>query len=290
MKRILKEPLIHFLVLGAAIFVAYGFLSKRNAAGPEEIVITQGQIEHLATTFEKTWQRPPMPDELAGLIHDRVREEVYCREAMALGLDQDDTIIRRRLRQKMEFVSDDIAARAEPTDDDLNAWLRDHPESFRTDPRFTFRQVYLNPQKHGDHLTQDAAKLLEQMNRSGQNTESQGDPFMLEHRFASVTENEIAKQFGRPFASKLAELKPGEWQGPVESGYGAHLVLVTERSEGGLPALADIRDLVRREWENARRMEANEAFYQSLLKRYTVTIEKAEPQAGQAQLVTKTTE
>jgi hypothetical protein len=278
MKRLLREPLVHFLLLGAAIFAAYNRLPNRSNAEPGKIVITQGQIEHLATGFVKTWQRPPTAEELAGLVRDRVREEVYYREARALGLDKDDTIIRRRLRQKMEFVSDDIAAQAEATDDQLNAYLQAHPDSFRVEPRFTFRQVYLNPDKRGENLARDAAQLLVQVNQAGGNadTSALGDSFLLEHQFAAVPVSEVAKQFGAKFAAKLPGLMSGRWQGPVESGYGVHLVLVSERTEGRLPVLAEVRDAVRREWGNARRLEANEKFYQELQKRYTVTIEGLE--------------
>jgi len=145
MKRMLKEPLLHFLLLGAGLFVAYGITQTPGNAGPNEIVITQGQIEHLVTGFTRTWQRPPTSEELAGLVRDRVREEVYYREAMAMGLDKDDTVIRRRLRQKMEFVSADIADQAVPSDAELDAYLNAHPDKFLTEPRFSFSQVYLDP-------------------------------------------------------------------------------------------------------------------------------------------------
>ena len=281
MKRILKEPLLHFLLLGAAIFVAYSFVSNPVSEEPGQIVIPPGQIEHLATGFAKTWQRPPTAEELSGLIRDRVREEVFCREAIALGLDQEDTVIRRRLRQKMEFVSDDIAAQTEPADADLNAYLAAHPEVFRVEQRFTFRQIYLNPQKHGDQLAQDAAQLLSRLNQAGDKADAlaQGDSFLLERDFTALPACEITKQFGEGFAAKLGGLPTGQWQGPIESGYGVHLVKVSERTEGRLPALAEVRDAVRREWDNARRLEGNEKFYQELLKRYTVTIEQ--PTAGE---------
>ena len=281
MKRILKEPLLHFLLLGVAIFVAYGFVSNSTGgrSEPGKIVITQGQIEHLATAFARTWQRSPSAEELEGLVRDRVREEIYCREAMALGLDKDDTIIRRRLRQKMEFVYDDIATQVEPTEAELNAYLQAHRGAFRLEPRFTFRQVYLNPEKHGENVSRDAAQLLAQLKPAGEESDASalGDSFLLERTFAAVPGSEVAKQFGEKFAAELAKLPPGQWQGPIESGYGVHLVLVSERTEGRLPMLAEVRGAVRREWDKSRRLEMNEKFYQELLKRYTVTIEVLEP-------------
>jgi hypothetical protein len=194
---------------------------------------------------------------------------------MALGLDKDDTVIRRRLRQKMEFISDDLAAQTEPTDAELTAYLQTHPDSFRVEPRFTFRQVYLDPEKHAANLARDAAELLAQLRQAPERSDAAelGDPFLLAHQFAALPSSEVAKQFGRLFAAKLSELPPGQWQGPVESGYGVHLVMITERVDGRLPAMAEARDAVRRKWENARRLEVNEEFYQELLKRYSVTIE-----------------
>lgn len=287
MTRLLKEPLLHFLLLGGLLFVLYSVLQEPGRRGESgEIVVTRGQIEHLAAGFAKTWQRPPTPEEMVGLVRDRVREEVYYREAIAMGLDKDDTVIRRRLRQKMEFVSDDIAAQTEPSDADLNAYLQAHGEAFRVEPRFTFKQVYLSREKHGADLVADAAQLLVQLNQVGGKVDAAalGDSFVLEHEYAALPAGEVAKLFGERFAAKLGELVPGRWHGPVESGYGMHLVLVSERTRGGVAALAEVRDSVRREWSNARRLEANEKFYQQLLKRYTVTVEGLEPTAGPQRL------
>jgi parvulin-like peptidyl-prolyl cis-trans isomerase-like protein len=283
MKQIVREPLVHFLLLGAGLFMAYSLVSKPDSSdGLGKIIVTQGQIEHLVDGFTKAWQRPPTAEELAGLVQDRVREEVYCREAMAMGLDKDDTVIRRRLRQKLEFISEDIATMAEPTDADLNAYFQGHLDKFRIPQRFTFSQVYLNPEKHGENLTRDTVHLLAQLNQAGSKADISvlGDAFLLERQFSAVPDIEVAKQFGEKFVAKLSRLAPGQWQGPVESGYGIHLVLVSERTEGRLPGLAEVRASVRQEWANSQRLEANEKFYQNLLKRYTVTIERPESFEG----------
>ena len=215
-----------------------------------------------------------------------MREEVYYREAIALGLDKDDTIIRRRLRQKMEFISDDIAAQVEPSDEDLNAYLAAHPDAFRVEPRFSFSQVYLNPDLHGENLGRDTQRLLGQLNQGGDeiDPETLGDSTLLAYQFTNESASAVASQFGKAFAAGLAELTPGQWQGPVESGYGVHLVLLRERTGARLPELAEIRDQVRRDWENAQRLEANEKFYQELLKQYTVTIEGLGPDGERAKL------
>lgn len=275
--RVLKEPLLHFMLLGAGLFIVYAKVSGPGRGdAPRTIVVTAGRIEHLAAGFAKTWKRPPTREELDGLIDDWIRDEVATRQATALGLDKDDAVIRRRLRQKLEFVSEDIAARAEPTDAELNAYLQAHPDSFRQEPRFTFHQVYLDPSKHGDNADRDAARLLARLSRAGANIDSStlGDSVLLDHTFRSVPAGEIAKQFGDAFAAELSEIPPGRWQGPIESGYGLHLVLVDERTQGRVPALPEVREAVRREWANAKRLEGSEAFYRDLLKRYTVTIER----------------
>jgi PPIC-type PPIASE domain len=279
MKRLLKEPLLHFLLLGAAIFFVYSLISKSGGRPePGRIVVTERQIDSMAEVFTRAWQRPPSADELAGLVRERVREDVYFREAMALGLEKDDTVIRRRLVQKMEFVLNDVAAQAEPTEAELSAYLQAHSGSFGVERRFTFQQVYLDPDKHGDHLARDTARLLAQLNRAGREADpaAQGDPFVLEHTFSELPGSEVAKQFGKDFPAKLGSILPGEWQGPVQSGYGVHLVRVIKRTEAGVPSLAEVRDAVRRELGNARRLEMNEKIYQQLLKRYHVTIEANE--------------
>lgn len=280
MKRLLKEPLLHFLLLGTVMFTVYSRVSKHNSNEPGKIIISQGQIASMVVGFTGTWQRPPTTEELEGLIQDRVREEVYCREALALGLDKDDMVIRRRLRQKMEFLTDDVAAQGEPTEDELNAYLNAHPESFRVQRLFTFSQVYLNPEIHGEHLTRDAAQLFAQLNLAGVNSDvsALGDSFLLDQQFDALPAVEVTKLFGEEFAAKLGELALGQWQGPVNSGYGVHLVFISRRTEGRLPALAEVRDAVRREWANARRLEANETLYKAMLTRYVVTIEP--PQAA----------
>jgi len=274
--KLLREPLLHFLVLGIVIFAAHSWVSNRAGDEPGRIVVTQGHVAAMVEGFSRTWQRPPTGDELAGLIRDRVQEEVYCREAMALGLDRDDTVIRRRLRQKMEFVSDDVASEGEATDEQLRAYLNEHADAFRVERRYTFKQLYLSKERHGENLTRDTAQLLAQLKQAGGEADvsALGDPFMLEHQFQWVPSSEVAKQFGETFAGKLGELTPGQWQAPVESSYGVHLVFVAERSEGRVPALEEVRDAVQREWANARRNEANENYYQALLQRYTVTIEQ----------------
>jgi PPIC-type PPIASE domain len=274
--RILKEPLFHFLLLGAAIFGGHRLVAGGRATAHDEIVVTQGRIDALTAAFTRTWQRPPSASERDGLIRDYIREEVYAREAIALGLDKDDVVIRRRLRQKLEFVSEDVLASPEPTDDQLRAYLTSHPDAFSVEARFTFRHIFLNGEHQGEGLARDAARLLAQLGQPGTDPDTLGDSFLLDRRFEAVSAGLVAEQFGEQFAATLAELPTGQWAGPVASAYGTHLVFVAQRTGGRVLALEEVGDAVRREWVNAQRVESSEKFYQGLLKSYSVTIEGAQ--------------
>jgi hypothetical protein len=275
MKRLLGEPLLYFVLAVAAVFVTYGLVSGR-AVPRDRIVIGRADIASMVTGFSRTWQRPPTREELDGLIEDRLREEVGYREAIALGLDRDDAVIRRQLRQKLESAASDVAALAEPTEADLVEYLTGHSELFRARERLTFDQVYLSPDRHGDRLAQDAARLLARLRQAGRDADlsSIGDPFLLERRLEGESTDEIAQQFGEEFVQRLRHAPIGLWDGPIASSYGVHLVFVEERTDGRMPALAEVRDAVRREWVNTRRLEANEKYFQALLKRYVVTVER----------------
>jgi len=283
-KKLLREQLVHFLILGAILLFASNLLNNRTSGDTKKIVITAGQIEHLEYGFARVHQRPPDPDELKGLIRDYLREEVYYREAFALGLDRDDVPIRQRLRQKMEFISEDVAAQAEPTEAQLRSYLNDHPDKFRVERHFTFSQIYLDPARHGQRLNADAQRMLAQLNKPGTEANvstTMGDPFLLEPRSQDVSASDVARDFGDEFATALGELSVGKWQGPVKSGLGMHLVYVSTRTYGRLPQLDEVREAVRREWANDYRLEANEKFYEGLLKRYTVTVELPQPPVDQ---------
>ncbi|MHC4956509.1 MAG: peptidyl-prolyl cis-trans isomerase, partial [Planctomycetota bacterium] len=264
MKRLLSEPLVHFLLLGGAVFAIFEFTREPVEAAPRDaIVVTASQIEQLRAVFAKTWQREPTPEEFENLIERRVREEVFYREALAAGLDKDDAIVRRRLQQKLEFMLEDIAGQATPTEQELQAFLDANADRFRSEPRFSFRHVYLSTDKRKD-AAGDARALLERLKREGADadTSALGDRLMMiESEFDSVPQREVARLFGREFAAALAEVATGAWVGPIASGYGLHLVHVSSRTEGAAARLDDVRDAVTREWSVVKRREMNEALY-----------------------------
>lgn len=274
-KRIASEPLVHFLVLGAALFGLHAWLSD-DAAEPrrEQVVVSAGQIEHLTTTFVRTWQRPPTAAELKGLIDDYVEETILAREAIKLGLDRDDTVIRRRLRQKMVFLTEDMAAASPPSEAELQAHLEANMAAFRERPRFSFRQVYVSPNR-GDALASDMAALLEKLQAAGPEADIReaGDRLLIPSEFEDETWQSVASQFGPQFPQQLEALAVGRWSGPVESGYGMHLVVVTERTRPPEPTLAQVRGEVERELMAKRREQVQRAFVEGLADKYEVTIE-----------------
>lgn len=273
-KRLLREPLLHFLLLGAVLFAAHGILSREGAAEPGRIVVTQDQIESMAGLFARARQRAPSDAELEELVRGHIREEVFYREGLALGLDRDDPVIRRRVAQKLEFVTEGPEA-VEPDDEQLQAYLDSHRELFAVEPRFSFRHIYLDPRRHEATLAADAERMLGELNGPASNpdTAGLGDPTTLPLEFDGASASDIKNSFGNQFAKALARITPGPWSGPIESGYGMHLVRVSERTEPRVPKLADVREAVKREWQLTRRAEAIEKSYRNLLQRYTVSIE-----------------
>jgi PPIC-type PPIASE domain len=274
LQKILREPLVHFLVLGAGLFVLYGVVEKLADESSDRIVVTEAKIGNLAGLFERTWRRPPTAAELDGLIEDHVKEEIFYREALALGLDRDDTVIRRQLRLKMQFISEDFAPQTEPTEDELRAFLAEHADRFRSPSRVSFTQVYLSPDRRGEDAWSDAERLLIALSGGKSDPAEAGDPFLLEQDYRDLGAPDIERLFGGTFAAQVAELPVGRWSGPVESGYGLHLVLVRDRTDARLPDLTEIRDAVANEWRAVRKEEANRAFYEALRARYEVTVER----------------
>ncbi len=264
-RRLAREPLVQFLAAGAAIFLLAGWLGGRRAE--QRIVVTDGQIDRIIDTFAKTWMRPPTPQELAGLVDSYVKDEIYYREAAALGLDRDDEVIRRRMRLKLEFWNQNAAEATEPTEAELASLLAAHPEKFRAPSRVTFEQVFLREGRGSG-----APALLEAL-RAGRDFESAGDPLPLPSRLDDAALDEVARMFGEDFATGLEKAALGGWEGPVPSSYGVHLVRVLSRTPSATPPLSEIRDAVAREWFAERRTEADRALYDSLRRKYTVRVE-----------------
>ncbi len=274
-RRLLREPLLHFLLIGIGLFLLYGALNRGRSDAPREIVISEARVEALAESFATVWMRPPTAQELKGLVDDYVAEEIYYREAIAMGLDQDDTVIRRRLRQKMEFISEGIADATEPSDADLQAYLDQHADKFAVPVALTFQQIYLSSERRGKNVRADAEKLLAEL-RAGRGPADPleaGDPTLLPPTMTAASPQAIANTFGQEFAAQIDEAPTGQWSGPIESGFGLHLVKVDERTAGKAPTLAEIRPLVLREWQSEERRRQNQALLDTLKNKYEIRVE-----------------
>ena len=276
LKTLVREPLVHFLVLGAGVFGLFALVGDRSEIEPDEIVVGAGQIERMSQAWRKTRMRPPTQPELEGLIKDYIKEEIFYREALTLGLDQDNAVIRRHLRQKMEFLSEDIASQTEPDDEALQAFLDTNPDKFRTDLRVSFQHIYFSWDKRGDLAAVDARQVLSILSggESYDDISALGDPLPLPQAVDLYPLREVASLFGREFAQQLTTLDAGRWQGPIASGFGVHLVYVGERIDASLPQLDEIRDTVVREWREEQRQTVNQVFYDTLRTRYNVIIER----------------
>jgi len=286
LKRVASEPLVHFLVLGAALFMLYtGFSGQSAVTNPRHIVVDELQLQRLAQEFQRTWMRPPTRQELDGLVAGFVDEEILYREALALGLDQDDLVIRRRLRQKMEFLNADLTEPPAASDADLQAYLDAHRDAFREPERFSFSQVFLKSGDSGGDARKRAASLLEELQAhppAAADVTALGDPTLLPDGMQRATADDISRAFGREFADSLVAAPVGEWSGPYASGYGLHLVYIAQHSPASGVVLADVRQAVEREWSAEQRRVANERFYQAMRDRYSIEILFPEPRSGEA--------
>jgi hypothetical protein len=274
MRTWLREPLLHFIVLGAALFLIWPFLADRVAPPANQIVVSQEQVQQAVERFARTHLRSPSAAELENLVENYVRSEVYYREGMALGLDRGDEIIRRRVAQKLEFMTQDIADQRAPSDAELQRYLDDHRGDFGGEDKIAFSQIYLNPDRHGSELPRDAAHLLSRLN-AGDGRLNYGvdsDVLPVPNDFEAEPVHAIAEAFGDDFASAIAAQPPGRWMGPIHSGYGLHLVLVRERQRGSPPELSQVRAAVLREWQSAQRAEANQSAYRRMRAKYSVQI------------------
>jgi hypothetical protein len=265
--RLVREPLLHFLAIGAIFFLVIG----RGTPAPErgEIIVSKDDVARIAAGFTSTWQRPPTADELTGAIADDVREEVLYRAGTELGLDKDDTIVRRRIGQKMQFFLEGTVEA--PTQADLERYLAENADRFRIAPVIAFRQIFVSLKR--DNARQEAEALLPKLVSAGPAAPSLGDATLLPEEFGPTAVPDIASQFGEGFARDLAVVNPGNWEGPIASAYGFHLVLVTSATPARVPALQEVRSAVEREWYAQRRKAVLDAKYAELRSRYVIRVD-----------------
>ena len=277
MIRVLREPLVHFLLGGAALFLLYGAVTGDRGARSDRIVIGEERVASLAATFQRTWLRPPTPAELDRLVQDFVDEEILYREALELGLDRDDLVVRRRLRQKMEFLHLDLVETPAGTDEELAVFLSANADRFREPARLDFRQVFVNPEEGDGDVQQRAEQLLRRLRAGDSGDAVAGDRTLLAGSMRAASPRDVAAAFGTGFAEDLFALTGDAWQGPVASSFGLHLVRIEARTPGRPPPLAEIRDQVEREFAAERREQTNQHFLETLRGRYEVEIASPAP-------------
>ena len=267
----LREPLLHFMVAGVLVFAVLS--GRPTDPGERRIVVSERLVAQLATRWTETYRRPPSPEELDGMIGDYVKSEVYYREALRLGLDRDDEVVKRRMRSKLESVATAEEEVAKPTDSELQMLLDHDLARYATDPRYAFRQVYLG----GDTaaVREAVGPALARL-RQGADPAAVGRPAALPPRFNSIPASDIAEQFGDEFAAALRTIPSKQWTGPVASGLGLHLVDVTRIAVPTAPRLADVRQRVENDWRAAKIREADDKGYRALLNGYDVVIEQSE--------------
>jgi peptidyl-prolyl cis-trans isomerase C len=272
--RLIREPLLQFLLLGSAIYVLYfAFGEPQQEDQDRTIVITSDYVNSLSASFAKRWSRSPTNDELSSLVDEYVRESLLYREALAMGLDKEDHIIRRRLAQKLEFLTNDLIKLTSPEDAVLQQYLDENSDDFRDSDLLTFTQIYIDPDRRGDAAIAYAESLLEELQTQGppdESTAEKGDRFMLQNEFSNAPEFEIQRQMGKEFADSVMLLEPGRWHGPVLSGYGMHLVYVEEHIAASDPVLADVRDNVLAEYTREQTEDFNAEYLSVLRSRYTI--------------------
>lgn len=273
LKSLLKEPFLHFLVLGGFIFIAFSLWGESRDGIDREVVVTSADIARLEALWQTQYSRPPTEDELTAIIDNHVKEEVLYREAMALGLADDDIIVRRRLVQKFLFLSEDLIQVAEPDIETLTDYYETHRDRYMVSQQTSFQHVYLSTDRRGETARADAAVLIARLQKDGKNWRKLGDPFMLQREYAAREETAISELFGTGFAKALQDLDEGEWDGPVRSAYGWHAVRILKRAPQILPPLAEIREEVTADYFGEQRQKANDAFYQAVRDRYTLSIE-----------------
>lgn len=289
MNKWLKEPLLHFLLIGSIIFGLFALLNPEETSfSDNRIVVSSGDIERLSANWTKKRSRPPTEAELQILIDSYIREEVFYREAIALGLDKNDTILRRRMMQKMEFLSNDLADLRQPDEATLNQYFQENLAKYELPARISFSHIYFSVAKRSEHIYEDVEKTLTAILASKEADIfplEMGDPFMHQNVFTLETPFEIVRLFGQGFAESLFQLQINNWQGPVESGYGLHLVRVTEKVDASIPELASVVDKVRNDWILEQRRKVNKDIYERFKQRYEIVVEGKKNQDEQTTAV-----
>ncbi|CAI8806911.1 peptidyl-prolyl cis-trans isomerase [Pseudomonas sp. IT-P294] len=268
--RCLREPLLHFLIAGFALFVLYGGLHRSTVnQDPQRIEITPDAIQRIKISWLARWQRPPSDQQLQGLLDEYVKEEILYREALKLGLDKDDTIIRRRLAQKMDFLAEDVAALRDPAPGVLQAWYSAHQQYYAPPPLVTFHHLFFASDKRGTNAQAQAQAVLATLTDKNS---AEGDTFVFKNAYAEQSQDQVAKDFGSKFAITVFQQSLGRWVGPIESGFGWHLVWIDALAKPTAPPFESVAQRVKSDWLSEQRTESKRANFAALKARYEVMV------------------
>ena len=276
MSQWLKEPLFHFLLIGAGIFLVYGLTANVPVDEESRIEVSTVRADRMVTLWEKRWNRLPTKEEFDGLTDQYINEEVLYREALAMGLDSDDPVVRRRMAQKVKFISNDIITIDTPTDAQLQSYLDTHASRYQLPGQITFQHIYFNPAKHDASMEEETKELLTKLLEFniGIDLDSVGDSFLHGTAFSNMKEFEVNRLFGKKFTQALFDQTVMKWAGPMVSSYGLHLIYIKSKSKAQTASLEQARDSVLEDWMSDERKKANESFIASLRKQYDVAISK----------------
>ena len=268
-KKLLREPLLHFFVIGACLFALFAWQSGDALQAPDDIIVDTMRVDALKTQFQRVWKRSPTPDELQNLVNSWVREEIFYREGLALGLDRKDSVLRQRVAKQMEYLSEDLI---EPTSSpvELEEWFAKNADDYRADPHFSCRQLYMNPASHGAAFE---AQIEETKQALASGEMPAGDASLLPAALENASLAEVRRTFGQEFAESLQRVAVGEWVGPVKSGYGLHFVHVDSMQASRVPELDEVRDAVERDYLSERKRMIKELIYETLQERYNIVYE-----------------
>ncbi len=274
--RILKEPLLHFMLLGACIYAAYALFGKPEQDSLDRTInINEERIDAFIGQWQSRWNRPPTVKEIDGVITQYVNEEVRYRQAVAMGLNENDPITRRRMAQKLEFLTGDLSQMQKPVGGELEKYFEDHLNAYRGDDLITFSQVFFDPDKREEKTLDDAAKVLKELQSAGKPDPVKlgaGDKFMLQNYFKAMDERQISRQLGTGFTESVMKLEAGKWHGPVLSGYGVHLVYVYEIEKAPAPEFKKVKDKVLAQWHEEKSIKFKADFLKNLKDRYQINI------------------
>ena len=271
-KTLLREPIVPFIFIGSVLYLLQALVFSTDSSAPKQIKVTSEQLKQLEVGFSNTWMRAPLENELEGLIANYIRNEVFYREALAMGLQENDQVIQNRLRQKLELLMDNLASVNVPSQQMLEAYLQENANDFKGDYQLSFVQVFINPEKHSDPQGV-ALKLLKQL-QEGARPEDLGDRTLMGYSFPDYSQTDVGRRFGSDFSRQVIQEEPGAWTGPLYSGMGLHLIRIDHFENGTMPELSEIRSSVEREWMARQKSEFKAAAYEKLLEGYDVQIQQ----------------